>query len=105
MADDPLLQEIVRRTLSVFPRAEIVLFGSRARGDHRPDSDYDLAIVAPEVQHSGAPSVPLRLALHGLGASFDLLLLTPDDWRAMRSTRNSVVREVYEHGQILHPAG
>ena len=24
------------------------LFGSRARGDNRPDSDYDLCILAPE---------------------------------------------------------
>lgn len=27
---------------------EIYLFGSRARGDYRPDSDYDLLIVAKE---------------------------------------------------------
>jgi predicted nucleotidyltransferase len=30
---------------------EIWLFGSRARGDHRPDSDWDLLVVLPD----GAP--------------------------------------------------
>ena len=27
---------------------DVYLFGSRARGDHQPDSDYDLLIVAKE---------------------------------------------------------
>ena len=27
---------------------EVWLFGSRARGDHRPDSDYDLLAVVPD---------------------------------------------------------
>ena len=31
---------------AVLPRATVVLFGSRARGDARPDSDYDLLVLA-----------------------------------------------------------
>lgn len=27
------------------PRAEVILYGSRARGDERPDSDWDLLIL------------------------------------------------------------
>ena len=27
----------------------VVLFGSRARGDHRPDSDYDLAVFVRDM--------------------------------------------------------
>jgi len=30
------------------PPEMIVLYGSRARGDHRPDSDYDLLVVLTE---------------------------------------------------------
>ena len=30
------------------PQAEAYLFGSRARGDHRPDSDWDILILIDE---------------------------------------------------------
>jgi len=34
------------KTIKGGPVEEVILFGSRARGDHRPDSDIDLLIVA-----------------------------------------------------------
>lgn len=30
-----------------FPGARVILFGSRARGDHFKDSDYDLLVISP----------------------------------------------------------
>jgi predicted nucleotidyltransferase len=41
----PALIEAVRRHFSV---VDLWLFGSRARGDHRPDSDWDLLVVVPD---------------------------------------------------------
>jgi predicted nucleotidyltransferase len=50
LADDPILTRFaaaVRRAYG--DRLErIVLFGSRARGDHKPDSDYDVAVFIRE---------------------------------------------------------
>ncbi len=44
------IEEIaVKRILSTFPDVKgIYLFGSRAFGKHRPDSDYDMAVLADE---------------------------------------------------------
>ncbi len=45
-APDPILNEFLERIAPVRPQVKrIVLFGSRARGTHRPDSDYDLLLV------------------------------------------------------------
>ena len=36
--------------LSVAPGAEIILFGSRARGDHADDSDWDFLVLLEDEQ-------------------------------------------------------
>jgi len=41
------LEHVVRCLLSRFEVYGVVLFGSRARGDHKPWSDYDVLIVGP----------------------------------------------------------
>ena len=48
-----LLQEIKQIIHQQDPTAEAYLFGSRARGTHRPDSDWDVLILVdePEITH------------------------------------------------------
>jgi len=42
---DSLLRRAKDAVLAIDPSAEIVLYGSRARGDAEPDSDWDLLIL------------------------------------------------------------
>ena len=42
---DELLAEIVKRVLAAGQPIKIVLFGSRARGNYKPDSDIDVLII------------------------------------------------------------
>jgi hypothetical protein len=43
--DSALISEIVRRLVEVYRPERIYLFGSAARGDAGPDSDYDFMVV------------------------------------------------------------
>lgn len=45
---DPRLEEAVRRLASAYKPDAIYLFGSRARGDAREWSDWDLMLVVPD---------------------------------------------------------
>lgn len=42
-----ILLQIKKSVREVESKAEIILFGSRARGDEREDSDWDLLILVP----------------------------------------------------------
>jgi len=44
MVDDLVIRFAVASAQRLLPRARLILFGSRARGDHRLESDYDFAI-------------------------------------------------------------
>ena len=51
MQDDPVLSRFRQAVAEAYgDRLErVVLFGSRARGDARPDSDYDIAVFLREM--------------------------------------------------------
>lgn len=42
-----ILSKIKNSIKEIEPASEIILFGSRARGDERDDSDWDLLILVP----------------------------------------------------------
>lgn len=95
MTEADVLNEVVLRTRRVWPQVQsILLFGSRARGDARPDSDFDLLIVAPNLPTDTARTARLRLALRGLGAAFDIVAVTPEEFAALQQSGGWHAREV-----------
>lgn len=44
--DSALKNKIINVTTALFPEADIYIYGSRARGTHKPTSDIDIALDA-----------------------------------------------------------
>lgn len=64
-------REFIRRISDRYQVQRAILFGSRIRGTHRPDSDIDLAILLP-----GKPGRFLSTKLDMVDTAFDVLLDT-----------------------------
>ncbi|SPE33681.1 Nucleotidyltransferase domain protein (fragment) [Candidatus Sulfopaludibacter sp. SbA6] len=67
--DDTLLNEIVRRILSVARPDKVILFGSAATGQMTKDSDIDLLVIEPAPADTRAEGLRIDESLRGL-ASF-----------------------------------
>ncbi len=94
--------EIARRLRLATPKLlEVLLFGSRARGDQRPDSDVDLVLIIPEGADRTELLLRSRKSLRHLGVGFDLLLVTPSHWSQMCNDRSYLVRELVHDARRL----
>ena len=99
-----MLVEIVRRIRSVANPQEIVLFGSRARGDHRPDSDIDLLVIedSPLPRHRRA--IPLYAALANLPLDVDaeVVVYTPAEVEEWHNAGAAFVTTALREGMVLY---
>ncbi len=99
---DGALQEMVRRILAAGNPQAIVLFGSRARGDARPDSDYDLLLIERSDQPRYRRAARYRRALLGLAPSKDILVWTPEEVAEWRAAPNAFITAALSEGVILY---
>lgn len=99
---EQLLDEVVRRVLQAGSPRKIVLFGSRARGDARPDSDLDLLILEDSELPSYARSPRYYLALSGLFPAKDIVVFTPEEVRDWAGVPNALVTTALREGRVLY---
>jgi len=106
LQEDTLLADMVRRLIDVFHPLRIYLFGSRARGDIGPDSDYDLMVVVPDEQ-----SVPRARrsrtayeALRGTGIAADVLVWSLRSFESRLHVAASLPAAIEREGRLLYAA-
>ena len=99
---DKLLEEAVRRILAVGSPQKIVLFGSRARGDSRPDSDLDLLIIEESELPRYQRSPRYYHVLTGLFPAKDILVYTPAEAEEWANVPNAFVTTALREGRILY---
>lgn len=103
--EDPLLAEIVRRLVAAYGPERIYLFGSHARGEAGPDSDYDLFVVVPDSAPAELRDTRLAYrALRGTGIATDVVVATRDYFDWMLEAAASLPATVQREGRVLYAA-
>jgi predicted nucleotidyltransferase len=77
--DEGLVRDIVRRIVDVAQPEKVILFGSRARGDAHPGSDYDLLVIKQSDEPRYRRSAPLYVALADLPVEVEVMVYTPQE--------------------------
>lgn len=105
LMDDPVLGEILGRLVAAYCPESIYLFGSKARGDDGPDSDYDLLVIVPD--DAAADRTRGRLAyevLWGTGTAADVVVWTRSQFESRRHVVASLPASVLREGKLLYAA-
>ena len=102
MLNDPLVAEVVKRIAESIHPIKIILFGSRATGRARPDSDLDLLLVYAGEMSKREVKLTVERLFPSRDFSMDLFVLTPNELEAYRHVANTLAREVSERGVVCY---
>jgi predicted nucleotidyltransferase len=102
---DEIIQEMTRRIVARFDPLQVILFGSRARGDAHEDSDVDLLVVFPHVENSRTMAVAILDELADLPAFKDVVVTTPAEIAARGKLIGTVLEPALREGRVLHQRG
>lgn len=97
-----LLREITGRIVREYAPERIVLFGSRARGDARPDSDIDLFVVMDSRVDRMMRAVQMDRLFADRTWAMDFVIYTPREVERERGLLGLIVDEVESGGIALY---
>jgi predicted nucleotidyltransferase len=103
---DPRIAAVASGIAAAIPEAQVRLFGSRAKGTARLDSDVDLLITVPDPWLKTHDRVRVLRALWRQYSShrlpLDMLLYSQTEISQRQQYRGAVTTRAYEAGILLH---
>jgi uncharacterized protein len=105
-SEEAALSAVVQRLVEKIHPIEIWLFGSRAEGTHRPDSDFDLLLVtSPEDGDAGFDYDRAYAPIRGLGVGCEVVPCRADEFAIERTDPTSLCWRVVHTGRRLYERG
>jgi len=88
-------EEFINKIISYYHgKVSIVLFGSRARGDFWPSSDYDIIVILEKVDDEIEEASKLYSMKRGFSA--DIIVITPD------KLNNKIIETMLKYKKVLY---
>src|SRR3954465_14196855 len=96
---------MTRAVVAEWAPRRVILFGSRARGDHRPDSDYDLMIVIDAPGSVDDCETAIRTRVSSAGHPVDVSVATTEAFERRRTDVGTLEYAADREGLVLYGSG
>ena len=99
---DPIVRSFVDVVTKKVSPCKIILFGSRATGKARKDSDYDFLVISPKFKKIEweERSAQMYFLKRNIPAAMDIICLTPEEVEAKRK-EIGIIRDVIKEGKVV----
>lgn len=105
-AGNTMIDKMVLAIVNEVDPEQVILFGSRGRGDDREDSDVDLVVVEAEPfgprRSRHKELVRLYHVLAGFPVATDVLVYSNDEVEYWRDSLNYVLARALREGKVLY---
>ncbi len=99
-----MLDEVIRRVLSVASPEKIILFGSSVTGEIGKESDIDLLVVERDPGDRRRECVKIDRALGGSGRPFDVIVVSSEYFNATKDIIGGIAYPVNKYGRLVYEA-
>jgi predicted nucleotidyltransferase len=100
--NDDMVRDIVRRIVDTAHPEKVILFGSQARGDARPGSDFDVLVIKDSDEPRHRRSVPLYVALADLPVEVEVMVYTPEEVEEWSEVPQAFVTTAVREGTTIY---
>ena len=101
-ASEMFISLMVDRIVGAFQPAQIVLFGSHARGTATEWSDVDLLVILPNVSDKRDTAIEIRRVLSDLPVCKDIVVATPEEVTRRGHLVGTVLRSTLREGKVIY---
>jgi uncharacterized protein len=102
MADKNVIDRIINAVLQVVVPDKIILFGSQARDQARPDSDYDILVIKSDIGNKLIVEQDIYEKIIGIDESIDILVRTPENIKNDKDKAGSFISRALKEGLVIY---
>lgn len=104
LAPEAIMDAAQRAARAASSPAQVILFGSYARGDADEGSDLDLLVIEDEVPDKAAEYVRLHRAIGPMGVGVDVVVFSRDEFVRRSQVRGTLPYWATKEGKPIYDA-
>lgn len=103
LEEEPRLSRVIEDCRTILNAKEVWLFGSRARRENHPDSDWDvLAVLDDDTEDSALDPMKWWEIKRASGLYMDLIASRQTDFEEAKDVVTTLSHQIYEDGVRLY---